>query len=421
MVGADDALSASKVGELFSATRAPLIVTDATTSETIKYASNAFLATKLSFVNALAGLCEEVGADARDVLLGLGYDKRIGFEFLRPGPGWGGSCLPKDTRALLHIAGEAGYDFSLLAGAIASNDEQLSRVVAKVERACGGSAEGATVGVWGLTFKANTDDRRDSPSLQIAHRLIDLGVTVQAFDPTVDPETDVARPAGPAAARRPLRGRRRGPRPGRPDRVGRVPLAGLRPGVRRHGGARHHRRPQPARPGRPAPNGIPLLGDRPPMSRVVVAGGAGFLGSHLCDALVARGDTVVCLDDFSTGSRENVAHLLDHDRFTLVLTNVSESVELPDAAQVDAVCNLASPASPPAYLARPFDTLAVGSEGTRRLLELAREHGARFLMASTSEVYGDPRCTRRWRATGATSTRRGRAASTTRPSASPRA
>jgi UDPglucose 6-dehydrogenase len=191
VVGADDAGAAARVGELFASTRAPLIVTDATTSETIKYASNAFLATKLSFVNALAGLCEEVGADARDVLLGLGYDKRIGFEFLRPGPGWGGSCLPKDTRALLHIAGEAGYDFSLLAGAIASNDEQLSRVVAKVERACGGSVDDATLAVWGLTFKANTDDRRDSPSLEIAHRLAGLGATVQAFDPTVDPETDV--------------------------------------------------------------------------------------------------------------------------------------------------------------------------------------------------------------------------------------
>jgi UDPglucose 6-dehydrogenase len=191
VVGADDARAAARVGDLFASTRAPLIVTDATTSETIKYASNAFLATKLSFVNALAGLCEEVGADARDVLLGLGYDKRIGFEFLRPGPGWGGSCLPKDTRALLHIAGEAGYDFSLLAGAIASNDEQLARVVAKVEAACGGSAAGATIAVWGLTFKANTDDRRDSPSLQITHRLADLGATIQAFDPTVDAETDV--------------------------------------------------------------------------------------------------------------------------------------------------------------------------------------------------------------------------------------
>ena len=179
------------MGELFSSTSAPLIVTDTTTSETIKYASNAFLATKLSFVNALAGLCEEVGADARDVLLGLGYDRRIGFEFLRPGPGWGGSCLPKDTRALLHIAREAGYDFSLLAGAIASNDEQLSRVVGKVEAACGGSVDGATLAVWGLTFKANTDDRRDSPSLQVAHRLVELGATVQAFDPTVDAEADI--------------------------------------------------------------------------------------------------------------------------------------------------------------------------------------------------------------------------------------
>ncbi len=191
VVGADDAQAAARVGELFATTGAPLIVTDATTSETIKYASNAFLATKLSFVNALAGLCEEVGADAVDVLLGLGYDKRIGFEFLRPGPGWGGSCLPKDTRALLHIARGAGYDFSLLAGAIASNDEQLSRVISKVEAACGGSVDGVTVAAWGLTFKANTDDRRESPSLQITHRLAELGATVQAFDPTVDVEEEL--------------------------------------------------------------------------------------------------------------------------------------------------------------------------------------------------------------------------------------
>ena len=190
VVGADDTRAAAEVGELFASTGAPLIVTDATTSETIKYASNAFLATKLSFVNALAGLCEEVGADARDVLLGLGYDKRIGFEFLRPGPGWGGSCLPKDTQALLHIAREAGYDFSLLAGAIASNEEQLTRVLGKVEAACGGSLSGKTVAAWGLTFKANTDDRRDSPSIQITSRLVSMGATVRAFDPTVDAEAD---------------------------------------------------------------------------------------------------------------------------------------------------------------------------------------------------------------------------------------
>ena len=122
----------------------------------------------------------------------------------------------------------------------------------------------------------------------------------------------------------------------------------------------------------------------------MVAGGAGFLGSHLCDRLIERGDSVVCLDDLSTGTRENVAHLQGHDRFSLIVTDVSEKVGLADAPKLDAVCNLASPASPPAYLARPLDTLSVGSEGTRRLLELARVHGARFLMASTSEVYGDP-------------------------------
>jgi dTDP-glucose 4,6-dehydratase len=126
------------------------------------------------------------------------------------------------------------------------------------------------------------------------------------------------------------------------------------------------------------------------MSRVVVAGGAGFLGSHMCDFLIGRGDSVICLDDLSTGSRDNVAHLLDNDQFSLIVTDVSEKVELGTGEPIDAVCNLASPASPPAYLRRPLATLAVGSEGTRRLLEVAQEHGARFLMASTSEIYGDP-------------------------------
>ncbi|HEX3794308.1 MAG TPA: UDP-glucuronic acid decarboxylase family protein [Acidimicrobiales bacterium] len=126
------------------------------------------------------------------------------------------------------------------------------------------------------------------------------------------------------------------------------------------------------------------------MRRIVVAGGAGFLGSHLCDRLIERGDTVICLDDLSTGSRDNVNHLIGHDRFSLLVTDVSDKVELESDDPVHAVCNLASPASPPAYLERPLDTLAVGSEGTRRLLELAREHDARFLMASTSEIYGDP-------------------------------
>ncbi|HEY4929596.1 MAG TPA: UDP-glucose/GDP-mannose dehydrogenase family protein [Acidimicrobiales bacterium] len=225
VVGADDQSAAARVGELFAGTQAPLLITDAATAETIKYASNAFLATKLSFVNAVAGLCEAVGADVRDVILGLGYDKRIGFEYLKPGPGWGGSCLPKDTRALVHIAEQAGYDFSFLKGAIATNDEQFKRVVAKVHAAVapslrdagesrsgggsrggGGNGDGdggsdrgsdgnpdsgagafggAVVAVWGLTFKAGTDDLRNSPAMEIALRLADGGAEVRAYDPTV--------------------------------------------------------------------------------------------------------------------------------------------------------------------------------------------------------------------------------------------
>ena len=122
--------------------------------------------------------------------------------------------------------------------------------------------------------------------------------------------------------------------------------------------------------------------------RVVVLGGSGFLGSHLCDQLLARGDEVVCVDDFSTGRRDNVAHLADHPGFALVEADVSRGVPVDGA--VSGVFNLASPASPPDYLALPLETLAVGSEGTRHGLELANRHGARFLMASTSEVYGDP-------------------------------
>lgn len=124
------------------------------------------------------------------------------------------------------------------------------------------------------------------------------------------------------------------------------------------------------------------------MSRIVVAGGAGFVGSHLCESLIERGDEVVCLDNLITGSIDNVKTLLEHPNFTLIVCDVS--VEVPVSGTLDAVCNLASPASPPAYLANPLETLAVGSEGTRRLLELADENKARFLLASTSEVYGDP-------------------------------
>ena len=185
VVGSDDQAAAVRVASLYLGVAAPFIVTDPASAETIKYAANAFLATKISFVNAVAAVCEAVGADVNDVVLGIGYDKRIGQEFLKPGPGWGGSCFPKDTRALIGIAEDHGYDFNFLNGVVVVNTEQRVRMVDKVRRAVGGELQGASVAVWGLTFKANTDDLRESPSLAVIAALVAEGAKVRAYDPTV--------------------------------------------------------------------------------------------------------------------------------------------------------------------------------------------------------------------------------------------
>jgi UDPglucose 6-dehydrogenase len=185
VIGADDQSAAIRVASLYVGVPAPLMVTDPASAETIKYASNAFLATKLSFINAVASICEAVGADVNDVVLGMGYDKRIGHDFLRPGPGYGGSCFPKDTSALVRIAEDAGYDFDLLRSAMAVNEQQFDRVADKVRLLVGGDLEGRTIALWGLTFKARTDDRRESPALHIAQRLLDAGAVLKAHDPTV--------------------------------------------------------------------------------------------------------------------------------------------------------------------------------------------------------------------------------------------
>jgi len=183
VIGCDDTATAVRVSELYRDVQAPIVVTDAASAEMVKYASNAFLATKISFVNAIANLCEAVDADVRDVTLGMGYDPRIGFEFLNPGPGYGGSCFPKDTAALLHTASTNGYDFSLLSGVVDVNRRQHARMVDKVRELAGGSLDGVRVGVWGLTFKADTDDLRDSPAIAIASDLLARGAVVRAYDP----------------------------------------------------------------------------------------------------------------------------------------------------------------------------------------------------------------------------------------------
>ena len=185
VIGCDDTETAVRVSALYRDVQAPVLVTDPASAEMIKYASNAFLATKISFVNAIANLCELVNADVREVVLGMGYDPRIGFEVLHPGPGFGGSCFPKDTAALLHTADESGYDFGLLRSVIDVNTRQRSLVVDKLRDAAGGDLAGTTVGLWGLAFKAHTDDIRESPALFVAERLLEEGADVRAYDPAV--------------------------------------------------------------------------------------------------------------------------------------------------------------------------------------------------------------------------------------------
>jgi UDPglucose 6-dehydrogenase len=202
VIGAEDQAAAVRVASLYLGITAPVIVTDPASAETIKYAANAFLATKVSFINAVAAVCEAVGADIKDVALGMGYDSRIGHEFLRPGPGWGGSCFPKDTRAMIRIAEDAGYDFNLLKGVVTVNDEQLSRIADKVVSAAGGSVDGRRIGVWGLTFKARTDDLRESPSLEVMSRLLEKGARIRAYDPAVaagDPRVTAGADGTPGA------------------------------------------------------------------------------------------------------------------------------------------------------------------------------------------------------------------------------
>jgi UDPglucose 6-dehydrogenase len=162
---------------------APIHVTNLESAELVKYASNAFLATKISFINEIANLCEQVGADVHAVAKGMGLDGRIGRKFLHAGPGYGGSCFPKDTTALIRIAQENGASCRIVEAAVEVNAAQKARMVKKIREVLGGSESGKTIAVLGLTFKPETDDMRDSPSLAIIPNLIDKGAVVHAHDP----------------------------------------------------------------------------------------------------------------------------------------------------------------------------------------------------------------------------------------------
>ncbi len=161
----------------------PVVFTDVKTAELIKYAANTFLATKITFINEIADICEEIGADVHDVAKGIGLDGRIGNKFLHPGPGYGGSCFPKDTLAFVRIARECGAPSHIVEAVVDINEKRKVRMAQKIIEACGGSVDGKTVAVLGVAFKPNTDDVRDSASLTIIPALKDKGTTVHAYDP----------------------------------------------------------------------------------------------------------------------------------------------------------------------------------------------------------------------------------------------
>jgi UDPglucose 6-dehydrogenase len=183
VVGSWEEADAQVVADLYRDLDTEFVLTDPTSAEMIKYASNAYLAARLTFVNTLANVCEAVGADILDVVQGLGMDHRIGPHFLQPGPGYGGSCFPKDTQALIAVAQDAGYDFELLKAVIEADEEQRRRVADKVRQAAGGGLRGRRVGMWGVAFKAGTDDVRESPAVRIASLLLADGAEVVAYDP----------------------------------------------------------------------------------------------------------------------------------------------------------------------------------------------------------------------------------------------
>ncbi|MFS0723911.1 UDP-glucose dehydrogenase family protein [Paenibacillus sp. 1P07SE] len=186
VIGVDRQRPLERLRELHQPLAEQIFITDIRSAEMIKYASNAFLATKISFINEIANICEKVGADVTEVAQGMGYDRRIGSTFLKAGIGYGGSCFPKDTQALIQIAGNVDYEFKLLKSVVEVNTDQRLNMVRKLEAVCG-ELTGKTVAIWGLSFKPDTDDMRDAPSLDIIAELRQKGAAIRAYDPIAIP------------------------------------------------------------------------------------------------------------------------------------------------------------------------------------------------------------------------------------------
>ena len=184
VIGTQDEAAKAVMAEIYRPLQAPIVFVTRRTSELIKYAANSFLSVKISFINEIADLCEAAGADVQDVARGIGLDSRIGAKFLNAGPGYGGSCFPKDTRALVSTARRFGTPVHLVEATVRINDERKKAMAGKIATACGGSVEGKTIAILGLTFKPGTDDMREAPSLDIIAALQAAGASIRAFEPS---------------------------------------------------------------------------------------------------------------------------------------------------------------------------------------------------------------------------------------------
>ncbi len=295
VIGSRDPRAVDLMLDIYSPLRVadvPFVITDVESAELIKYASNGFLATKISFINEVATLCEALGADVEDVARGMGLDERIGPKFLHPGPGYGGSCFPKDTRAVSQIARDLGQRFHIVDAVIDVNERVKTRMVDKVVRAMDG-VEGKTVGVLGLSFKPDTDDVRESAAIPIVGGLIERGARIRAFDPEAMANsrellpTDVVYCDSSYEAARgahalliltewnPFR---------------RLEFARLHELLAsHHRPAQHLRTPEDGRRRIPLHLRGPARRTARAMTTSVITGGAGFLGSHLCERLLAEG------------------------------------------------------------------------------------------------------------------------------------
>lgn len=381
----------------------PLLRTSARSSELIKYASNAFLAMKISFINSVANLCEAVNGDIAEVARGIGMDTRIGDKFLTAGLGYGGSCFPKDVKALRFISEDARVNFRLLEEVERINSDQQAIFLSKVRSTLGG-LRGKKLGVLGLAFKSGTDDIRESPAVQLVSSFLAEGCSIVAYDPVamtkaqaVFPELDITYAENPYQTmtgsdalviltewpefsdldKQEIKKRLHLP----------IVLDGRNMFDSREMMQLGFTYVSIGRPSSSLPSNEKIPASKKIEKRALVTGAAGFLGSHMVDALLAQGYSVLGVDNLLTGHTRNIEHLSSDSRFSFIEHDISE---LFDPGHVDLVFNMASPASPEDYATHGVETLLVGSYGTRTALEIAKRYKSKFLQCSTSECYGDP-------------------------------